>query len=360
MLLLGVVSAQQNNPSLDLRIDPVYISVNGDGVQDNMFFYPVFSANSSATKWRLSIMKKSKTVHRLEGTSLPALIRWDGKGKKGAPIDPGAYMVTLQVWGRGYKAVSQQKPFFVDNAAPVVRLAVSTTVLDQSVLHNQVITFSPTVNDASPIDRWQLQILDQTGRTVYVSWGTGTVRDLAWDGKDMKTKVLVPLGPYRAIYQAWDMAGNASAPAAVDLSVNVSAREMLMAVLKVITVHETEIGLIVQLPKASVFTLDEGKPVLTSRGEAMVREVSILANAYGAAPIRLDGYSRAAPKAGRDQNMGSLYAWGTYSYLVKKGNVKASRIQVRGRGRSAMFNRRAAGVPVLTDGVEVILEGSNW
>jgi hypothetical protein len=59
--------------------------------------------------------------------------------------------------------------------------------------------------------------------------------------------------------------------------------------------------------------------------------------------------------------VGSLYAWTVYSYLVKKGNVKASRIQVRGRGRSAMFNRRAAGVPILPDGVEVILEGSgNW
>jgi outer membrane protein OmpA-like peptidoglycan-associated protein len=292
---------------------------------------------------------------------LPALIKWDGITRKGSVVSPGAYTATLQARGIGFNVISHAQAFYVDNLPPAVSLSVSTNVLDQSVLDNQVITFTPHVEDDSPIDRWQLQILNQTGRTVYVDWGTGTVRALTWDGKDKETNVLVPLGPYKAVYQAWDMAGNASDPASLDLQVNVSAREMLMSVLKIIRVHETDIGLIVQFNRQNNFTLDEGKPVLTSVGEATMREISILANAYAAAPVRLDGYARVSRQPGKDRDLGSLYAWTVYSYLVKKGNVKASRIQVRGRGRSAMFNRRGAGVQVITDGVEVILEGSgNW
>jgi outer membrane protein OmpA-like peptidoglycan-associated protein len=362
LFMLSTLRAQHDKYDLDVRLEPACMSPNNDGIQDNLFLYPVFSLISNVTKWRLTITTaKGKTVQRLEGTSLPALIKWDGKTKKGAIVAPGAYNAMLQVSGRGFNVVSHLQPFLVDNEVPVVTLAVSTAVLDQSVLNNQVLTFTPTVQDVSPIDRWQLQILDQTGRTVYVDWGTGTVRDITWDGKGKETKVLVPLGPYKAVFQAWDMAGNASEPASTDLQVNVSAREMLMAVLKIISVHETDIGLIVQLKRPPNFTFDEGKPVLTSAGEAAMREISILANAYSEAPVRLDGYSRIAKKAGKDRDVGSLYAWTVYSYLVKKGNVKASRIQVRGRGRSAMFNRRAAGVPILPDGVEVILEGSgNW
>ncbi len=367
LILIGIscvvnVNAQNGVQDVDVRVEPSYVSPNGDGIQDNLFFYPVFGDNSSVTRWRLFIRtKKGRSVHRLEGTHLPALIKWDGKMKKAAMIGPGEYTATLEVTGRGFKEISLAEPFFADNAAPVSSLSVSTAVLDQSVLSDQVLAFTPAVQDASPLERWQLQILDQTGRTVYVDWGTGTVRNIVWDGKGKETNVLVPLGPYKAVFQAWDMAGNASEPAAVDLQVNVSAREMLMAVLKIISVHETDIGLIVQVKRPVNFTFDGDKPVLTSAGEETMREVAILANAYSQAPIRLDGYSRAAGKAGVDRDLGSMYAWQLYSYLVKKGNVKASRIQVRGRGRSAMFNRRGAGVPVLNDGVEVILEGSgNW
>lgn len=362
LIVLSSLGADERVQDVDVRVEPSYVSPNNDGIQDNLFFYPVFGNNSSVTRWRLYIRtKKGKNIHRLEGTNLPALIKWDGKTKKAAVVGPGDYSATLEVTGRGFKTTSLAEPFGVDNTPPVARLSVSTTILDQSVLSDQVLTFTPTIQDASPMERWQLQILDQTGRTVYVDWGTGTVRDIVWNGKGKETKVLVPLGSYKAVFQAWDMAGNASEPAAVDLQVNVSAREMLMAVLKVISVHETDIGLIVQVKSPINFTFDGDKPVLTSAGEETMREVAILANAYSDAPIRLDGYSRAAGKSGVDRDLGSMYAWQLYSYLVKKGNVKASRIQVRGRGRSAMFNRRGAGVPVLSDGVEIILEGSgNW
>jgi flagellar motor protein MotB len=160
------------------------------------------------------------------------------------------------------------------------------------------------------------------------------------------------------VYQVWDRAGNESAPVFADLQVNVSAREMLMAVLKIISVHETPLGLIVPLQGSDLFVLKGGKPFLKAGAEPILREVAILANAYSDVSIKLDGYSRIQPKSGADRNLSSLYAWSVYSYLVKKGNVKASRVQVRGRGRSPMFERRGVNVPLMKDGVEVILEGN--
>ena len=102
----------------------------------------------------------------------------------------------------------------------------------------------------------------------------------------------------------------------------------------------------------------KGKVVLLPTADRYLRELALLANAYPKAGVVLDGYSKAYKNSKKDRELASLYAWQTYSYLVKKGNVKASRITVRGRGRSATFHRRAAGVDFLKNGVEMVLEGS--
>jgi hypothetical protein len=76
--------------------------------------------------------------------------------------------------------------------------------------------------------------------------------------------------------------------------------------------------------------------------------------------VELNGYSHLDKTAQSNRGEGSLYAWRVYSYLVKDGHVKASRLKVRGRGRSPMFSRRAVKLPVVKDGVEIVLQGNNW
>jgi flagellar motor protein MotB len=133
---------------------------------------------------------------------------------------------------------------------------------------------------------------------------------------------------------------------------------MLERSLKYIRVNETELGLLVQLQDKDLFRVHRGKLVWAPSAGTLLKEVSILANAYPDAPIKLEGYVKTKRPVAKDRKLASVYAWRVYSYLVKDGHVTASRLSVRGRGRSAMFDRRAIAVPVITNGVEIFLEGN--
>jgi outer membrane protein OmpA-like peptidoglycan-associated protein len=341
---------------ISLRVDPAFVSPNDDDIQDKAFLYPVVQSQFPITRWRLDVFRAGDgRVARLTGAGIPALITWDGLGKKGIVPD-GGYRARLEVWGKSTH-LSGEAPFTVDTAAPAVSVALSSPAIDVSILSGRVLAVTPTVQDPSPIERWQCQILDDTGRTVQLFWSTGTVEAVRWDGTDRATGVLVPQGRYKIAYQAWDAAGNASQPAFADIDMQVTAKQMLEKALSYTQVTETGLGLVVQIPSEKLFIFKSGKIVLQDSAERYLREMALLANAYPRAGVSLEGYSKAYRTADKDRELASLYAWQVYSYLVKKGNVKASRITVRGRGRSATFHRREAGIDFLKNGVEMVIEG---
>ncbi len=354
-----ISSAETEINTLQLRVDPAYFSPDGDGLQDQTFFYPVLKSQAEGSRWTLDISeaKRHRRIVRLSGARCPALIKWSGNDKKDQIVPDGAYVAKLTVSGKRSEVVAEQT-VVVDRKPPQVTLSLSTAVFDKSFLANGAIAMTPRVFDDSPVERWIVQVLDQTGRTVTVMSSSGPVHDVAWDGTDRNTSVLVPQGRYRVAFQAWDKAGNQSAPYFANLTVNVSAREMLEHSLHEIQVNETPMGLIVQLDSKNLFVARKNKIELSDPGKDTLREVAILLNAYPAATVKLDGYSHQKKTASLDQQQASLFAWRIYSYLSKAGNVKASRVTVRGRGRSAMFDRRSVSVPLTKNGVEVILEGS--
>jgi len=306
----------------------------------------------------LKARKLAKKIAKISGADFSALIKWEGRNRKGLIVPDGEYTGCITVWGNNFKLKSPSKSFIVDRSPPLVEMTASTTVLDQGVFGQEFITFFPEIIDESPIDRWQFQILDITGRTVYVDWSTGPVQNIVWDGKDSATDVLAPQGFYRCALQGWDMAGNESVPFFVDVYVNVTAREMLAQVLEHVTVVETDLGLLVQLKQNELFKTIRTEVELSPDSDALLHEVAILINAYPSVSVILDGYSKRFNNPGQDRHRSSLYAWKVYSYLVKQGNVKASRLSVKGRGRHPTFSRRAVDLPVVRNGVEVLLEGS--
>lgn len=358
LLLLGAWNVAHAAPhdELSIRIDPAYVSPNDDGVQDQAFFYPVLTSAAPIQRWRLDIFRVGDgRAARLTGAGLPGLITWDGMGKKGVVPD-GQYRARLEMWGKSMH-LSGEQTFVIDTQPPAVSLTLSTTAIDASIMSGQSLAMTPSVQDSSPIERWQYQILDATGRTVQLFWSTGPARAMTWDGTDRATGVLVPQGHYRIAFEAWDAAGNGSEASFADVDMQVTARQMLEKALSAIQVNETGIGLVVQVPSEQLFTFRRGRVVLSDTSDRFLREMALLANAYPDATITLDGYSKAYRNAEKDRELASLYAWQVYSYLVKKGNVKASRITVRGRGRSATFHRREAGIDFLRNGVEMVLEG---
>jgi hypothetical protein len=343
---------------LQLRIEPGYFSPNKDALQDQLFLYPVLNTDDEISRWRLDIETfAGKNVARLSGAGFPALIKWEGVDKKGQVLPDGAYKARLKANGRHHNFQTDQV-FFIDTRPPEVGLTISTGVVDKTFLANGSLHLSPAAIDDSPLDRWLLQIIDVTGRTVQVFWSSDTVHEVTWDGTDQSTKVLVPQGSYRCVFQAWDKAGNESAPAFADLTINVTPREMLEQALHQIRVNETPIGLIVQLPLEDLFHIRRNAVDLTNTGAEMLLEVAILINAYPTVPVQLDGYSGATMQENINRDRASLFAWQVYSHLIKEGNVKASQLTVRGRGRSPAPDRRSVPIPVLRNGVEVILEGN--
>ena len=159
----ALVSAADRD-GLSVRIDPAYISPNDDGIQDQAFFYPVVTSQVGIQRWR------------------------------------------LEVWGKSTH-ISGDQSFVIDTKPPSVSLVLSTTGIDSSILTGQPLVMTPAVQDSSPIERWQFQILDETGRTVQLFWSTDAVHAVNWYGKDRKTGVLVPQGHYQVAFQAWDAKG---------------------------------------------------------------------------------------------------------------------------------------------------------
>ncbi|MBV9080622.1 MAG: hypothetical protein JO102_05845 [Elusimicrobia bacterium] len=208
---------------LSLRADPKYVSPNGDGFQDQAFLYPVVQADAPVTRWRLDIAELGgHRAARLTGATLPGLITWSALDKKGEAALDGAYNARLDVWGKGLH-LSTQETFFIDTIPPDVGLVTSTNSIDAS--SSTGVDFITRADDASPIDRWQIQILDDTGRTVQLFWSTGPAQNVTWDGKERGTGVAVPPGRYHAAFQAWDAAGNESESVFVDLTASATARQ---------------------------------------------------------------------------------------------------------------------------------------
>jgi outer membrane protein OmpA-like peptidoglycan-associated protein len=349
-----LVRAVEFSDVMELRVDNPYFSPNGDGMQDNLFFTPVLKSEWDVNRWRLEITSaEGKLVAQFTGAGFSSLIQWDGKDRKGKLLPEGIYRAILLAWGPGFKIQSESESIVIDNTAPVADLKLSSPASSANFSY----AFTGKAQDNSAVDRWQFQILGVTGRTVFVQWSTGPATNLTWDGRDQASGLAVPPGPYKAVFQAWDKAGNQSMPVFLDFSVAVSVNEEMKKLVKNIKPVDSLLGLLVQLDSKDLFLISDGKPQIRRKALPILNEVALLINAYPAAQIRVDGYCFAFNQSAKDRDVSSLYAWAVYSYFVKQGNVKASRLTVRGRGRVAPDDRINISPPFLRNGIEVILLG---
>lgn len=357
LLALTPIRTFPTQDILRLRVDPPLFSPNGDGFQDQAFFYPVLKEPLEISHWRMDITDgRGKRFRRLTGSGFPALIRWDGFDKQGRQVPEGNYRLSLQVWS-GRTLLAVQNKVVVDVRPPQVDIFVASQSVQRSFSQKNLI-FEPRLHDESRISRWQIQVLDLTGRTVYLFWSTGPARQVQWQGYDQATGLFVPQGHYRCAVQAWDEAGNQSDVAFADFFVDISASDIIAESLENIQPLAVANGLLIQLERARLFENRRGEISISDSGIRLLKEVAILINAYPDTPVFIDGYADSFKEQEKNKNLSNVYAWTVYNRLVRLGNVKPMRMNVRARGQAITAERRKIRVPPMGRGVEITIQTS--
>lgn len=230
---LGVVDRNPPRIVIDYPGEK-YISPNLDGKDDVLEFpvslrderyimeYRFVIKDDSGTPVRIIENKEKRpenesfrsVVDRLlyvkSGIGVPDTFRWDGIGDSGSLVPDGRYSFVIEAKDdNGNLAVSAPRSFVIDTTPPAVEIAVP---------RGSDLIFSPNddgfkdtlriVQEGSPEDFWEAEILDASGTLVRThSWKNDSPGTIVWDGKNDKGD-LVPDGVYSYRISSTDRAGN--------------------------------------------------------------------------------------------------------------------------------------------------------
>lgn len=324
-----------------LKVDPNIFSPNNDGAKDSVFFVPQASELREVRSWEMVIEDISHNpVMKFTGKDvMPKILSWEGQTEKGDFVSEGKYYARFTAEGDGRKrAVSANGEIIADLTAPAVSLQVSTDTfsLNKADLGNAV-TFYVSVIDTYGIDQWQLNILNDRGRSIKVYKSTVSIPvGIVWDGKDEFYGKEVPGGVYEVRASAWDIAGNKT---------RVTQKITLVApkeAPKDINIRQESRGLVVNLSSQVLF--GAGKAVLKPQAYKALDEVITLLQTYSENEVLVEGHSDSSGSKKKNQELSGARAWAVYSYLVKKG-VAAARLKPKGygSGKPVASNRTSAG-----------------
>ncbi|HNY22195.1 MAG TPA: FlgD immunoglobulin-like domain containing protein, partial [Treponemataceae bacterium] len=230
-------------PSIEITYpEPVYISPNSDGTQDELSFPVKITDQRDVVAWSFVVEDAQGTVVRTiankevrtemqdiksfwklltrvkQGITLPESIRWDGNTDSGTVAPDGAYSFYMTAADdNGNKGDSAKFAVTVDNTAPTI------TATPPSGANAMI--FSPDgdgnkdtfkiAQKASKEDLWTAIVTNAAGAAVRtVETKDAEAADFAWDGKTDSASI-APDGVYAYRISAKDRAGN-TAEARVD------------------------------------------------------------------------------------------------------------------------------------------------
>ncbi len=212
------LSVDATPPLLALRVEPVLLSPNGDGAQDQGTFNVRADDAHPLESWAIKILndvgKTARTITGNPGSKPLPKIVWGGEGDNGQPVLDGVYGYLLEAMDiAGNKAATPKQQLRIDRSPPV--LSVTTDVQLFSPNGDGVldtVTFSPIAQDAGPLESWSLSLKDAKGKEVrrFTGPAESVPAKIAWDGRD-NDRMPLPDGPYVYVLKAKDVAGNASA-----------------------------------------------------------------------------------------------------------------------------------------------------
>ena len=207
---------------VDTRPTPVSVSArtdgfspNGDGVRDNMSFSLSIGLGQGITSWKLSMIDstgKAQKTFTGSGT-VPDSMSWDGKADSGQVAPNGMYAAQLDVaYAKGNRPTAKSDPFLLSVAPPNVTLDAGPLPFSpDGDGYNDVLTITPSVTDPSPIDTWDVTVLDPMDH-FFINWsGKGALpAPFTWNGLSSYGELVQSADDYTLVATVKDQLGNAA------------------------------------------------------------------------------------------------------------------------------------------------------
>jgi flagellar hook assembly protein FlgD len=198
------------------------LSPNGDGKFDTTTFSIVLNPKDGIESWKLEILGSTGAVYRAlgAGKTTPAeTLVWDGKNDAGQIVE-GTYAARLQVlYAKGDVIEQTISPMLVDISGPRISFSTSPQYFspDNDGVDDEL-TMNVSIQDASPIATWNLEIREPEGpkQLFYRIEGKGSPSSkYTWDGRSNKGELVQAATDYPVQIQAVDTLGNTSTVSAM-------------------------------------------------------------------------------------------------------------------------------------------------
>lgn len=194
-------------PYAKVEADSTIFSPDGDGRKDFMSFKITADkkGGSPISSWTGKIVNvaapDTTVVEYKFGAFCPADLTWNGLDKNGKPALDGEYDFVLTGTDMAGNTVVEktQNHFALDTSKTEVMLASSDLIISPNGDGVQdFIIFTPVVKENVNVAKYNFEIKNNAGKTVYSMSGTGKVpATIKWEGKDVASKYVAD-GKYNA------------------------------------------------------------------------------------------------------------------------------------------------------------------
>lgn len=192
------------------------LSPNDDGFKDTIAFRISVEEKDKIVSWKLGMnhTKSNKIQKEVSGTKAPPeSIKWDGKGENG--ISPeGSYTAILTLEYENADMVKKvvSESFILDISPPQVNLdAAPVPFSPDGDGINDTITISFSINDISPVYKWEMKMYDEDNELFHSFAGAGeTNKKIIWDGMNDAGHFVEIARDYRLVLTVTDEFVNTS------------------------------------------------------------------------------------------------------------------------------------------------------
>jgi flagellar hook assembly protein FlgD/outer membrane protein OmpA-like peptidoglycan-associated protein len=218
----NTITRELQGITVDTRTASAYVSPavssfspNGDGYLDNLTFNLYKSLEDGITGWSFSIVNMAGTKVRTydDGNKpVPLSIEWDGKDNSGR-ISDGTYSAVLRIeYEKGNIAEAESSSKFILDITPpsfVFSMDPKPFSPDDDGVEDTTYFNLIDVDDVSPIDSWQISIIDPGKNSFYEFAGAGDFSTpLEWDGTSLDGELVEAAQDYTAEITMMDILGN--------------------------------------------------------------------------------------------------------------------------------------------------------